>query len=186
MRSPARGVSRGEVRPPVNHDPVVVRERWRGGGARRAGLRRWPVRPPLGRVRQRESDGGEGRLPAVPIVRTSACRSSVRFGSEEAGRVSHALRVAWQMMPVLSGEATANGSAAASAVLAIAGWRGIRRVCADADGIAGCRVRPGGPSPRRPPGSARTRPRSLCRVPTPGCIPAWPGNRRWCRYDRPG
>jgi hypothetical protein len=61
--------------------------------------------------------------------------------------VSHALRVAWQVMPVLSGEAAADGQAAASAVLAVAGWRGIRRVCADADGIAGCRVRrPGGPS----------------------------------------
>jgi hypothetical protein len=67
VRSPARGVPRDEVRPPGNHDPVVVHERSRGGGARRAGLWRWPGRPPLGGVRQRESDGGQVLVGGVPV-----------------------------------------------------------------------------------------------------------------------
>jgi hypothetical protein len=51
-RAPPAVDPRDEVRPPVSHDPVVVQERSRGGGARLAGLQRWPVRPLPGGARQ--------------------------------------------------------------------------------------------------------------------------------------
>jgi len=60
-------------RPPVNHHPVVAGSAGRGGGATRAGLRRWSVRPPPGGVRQRESDGGQVLAGGVPADAVAPC-----------------------------------------------------------------------------------------------------------------